>query len=213
VAYGGISGERYLYEHDDLWRHPRLNQFIPSYVLHPLARRRQKAPVEDYNHIEVAKIARQVVQQGGLVQAGGHGQLSGICTHWELWSFVQGGMTPLEALKCGTMHGARYLGLDGDLGSLEPGKLADLIVIAQGHDPTREIRDSEHIDQVMANGQLFDAATMNQLSGEKRAAPQFFFHQSGQQPGMSLPRLPDCDCCRPIPSPYLPAVSLEEYVQ
>ena len=98
VAYGGISGEQYWYQIDDLWLHPRLQTFIPPHVLNPRSRRRQKSPDEDYNHMRVAEIARQVVDQGGLVQAGGHGQLCGICTHWEMWSFVQGGMTPMQAL-------------------------------------------------------------------------------------------------------------------
>ncbi len=102
--------------HDDLWAHPRLNAFTPKNILHPRSRRREKAPLEDYNHIRVAEIAKQVVEQGGLAQTGGHGQLVGIDTHWELWSLVQGGMSNLDALRCGTILGARYLGLDKDLG-------------------------------------------------------------------------------------------------
>ncbi len=197
VAYGGISGERYWYEVDDLWEHPRLQHFLPPYVLQPKSRRRQKAPLEDYNHIKVAEIARQVVQQGGLVQAGGHGQLPGICTHWEMWSFVQGGMTPLEALRCGTLYGAKYLGLDQDLGSLEVGKLADLVVIERGCDPTREIRDSQQIELVMANGRLFDAKTMAEVAGTRQSAPVFFFDNGAHALGTDLPRIKNCECLRP----------------
>ncbi len=197
VAYGGISGERYWYDVDDLWLHPRLNQFVPPHVLHPRSRRRMKAPLEDYNHIKVAQIAAQVVKDGGLVQIGGHGQLAGMAAHWELWSFVQGGMKPIEALQCGTINGAKYLGLDGDLGSIEPGKLADLIVIERGFDPTKNIRHSEKISMVMANGKLFDATTMAGISEPEIAAPHFYFQDGNQDLGTRMPRIPGCDCCRP----------------
>lgn len=198
VAYGGISGERYWYAENDLWEHPRLNQFLPRSILHPRSRRREKAPLEDYNHIRVAEIANQVVKDGGMVQAGGHGQLNGIDTHWELWSFVQGGMTPMESLRCGTLLGAKYLGLDRDLGSLEVGKLADILVFERGHDPTKNIRDSEHIQLVIANGRVFDAASMKELSGDEAEAPKFFFHDPEQAlMGTSMPRVKGCDCSRP----------------
>lgn len=194
VAFGRLSGERYWYEEADLWEHPRLQRFIPPHVLQPRARRREKAPLEDYNHIKVASITKQLVDQNGLVQAGGHGQLNGICTHWEMWSFVQGGMTPLEALRCGTLNGARYIGLDGDLGSLETGKLADLVIFKKDHDPSENIRHSEHIEWVMANGRLFDAATMTAF-GEETRSP-FFWVSHG--PGSSLDTLPTAGCqhCR-----------------
>lgn len=197
VAYGGISGERYWYQFDDLWTHPRLNNFIPKAILHPRSRRREKAPLEDYNHMRVAEIARQVVEQGGMAQTGGHGQLNGIDTHWELWSLVQGGMSNLDALRCGTLLGAKYLGLDADLGSLEPGKLADLVIIERGHDPTKDIRDSQQIAMVMANGRLFDAMTMSEVGGDESPAPKFFFHDPAQQTGALMPRVRGCDCCRP----------------
>ena len=67
----------------------------------------------------------------------------------------QGGMTNLEALRAATIDGARYLGLDGDLGSIEQGKLADLVVLDRN--PLENIRNSESIGMVMLNGRLMDA--------------------------------------------------------
>jgi imidazolonepropionase-like amidohydrolase/Tol biopolymer transport system component len=194
VAYGGISGEQYWYEHDDLWQHERLKSFIPPHILNPRSRRREKSPLEDYNHIRVAEIARQVVDDGGLVQAGGHGQLNGLCTHWEMWSFVQGGMTPLQALQCGTINGAKYLGLDADLGSIEPGKLADLLVFQSGTDPTKQIRDSEKIHLTIANGRIFESATMKELDG--KTAPNFFWHYADNGISYPIPIATGCSCGR-----------------
>ena len=81
--------------------------------------------------------------------------------------FVQGGMTPLEALRCATWNGARYLGLDRDIGSLEPGKLADIVVI--DGNPLADIRQSEKVRYTVANGRLYDAATLNEEGGRPRA--------------------------------------------
>lgn len=193
VAYGGLGGENYWYEVDDLWQHERLQTFIPPQRLNPRSRRRTKAPLEDYNHRRVAEITRQLIDVGGLVQAGGHGQLNGICTHWEMWSFVQGGMTPMQALRSGTLHGAQYLGLDGDLGSLEQGKLADLIVMQAGADPARDIRDSEKIQLTIANGRVFQSSTMAEAGAEP---PRFFWQKSGQGVSFPLLGMPGCGCIR-----------------
>ena len=195
VAYGGLSGENYWYEVDDLWLHPRLQKFIPPHVLVPRSKRRNKAPREDYNHIRVAEIAKQVVDSGGLVQAGGHGQLNGICTHWELWSFVQGGMTPMESLRCGTILGAKYVGLDGDIGSIESGKLADIIVMEKEADPTTDIRDTERIHYVVANGRIFDARRMVEL-GSKEPPKDFYWSHIGHGMSFSVPRGEGCGCQR-----------------
>ncbi len=197
VAYGGLSGEQYWYQLEDLWLHPRLKSFIPPHILNPRSHRRNKAPLEDYNHMRVAEIARQVVEQGGLVQAGGHGQLNGICTHWELWSFVQGGMTPMQALRCGTLNGATYIGLDADLGSIEPGKLADVLVIEKGRDPTKDIRDSEKIHYVVANGRVFDARNMNELGSPAPRAPFYWTHH-GQGLSRGIPHAAGCGCQRAL---------------
>ena len=196
VAYGGLSGENYWYEVDDLFLHPRLREFVPPHVLTPRSRRRSKAPIDDYNHIKVAQIAAEVVAQGGMTQAGGHGQLNGICTHWEMWSFVQGGMTPMESLRCGTLFGAKYLGLDGDIGSLEVGKLADIIVIQAGADPTRDIRDSEKIEYTIANGRVFKARRMNELGSSAPREPFYWSHAEYGGISVSYPRTSACSCQR-----------------
>jgi len=102
---------------------------------------------------------------------GAHGQREGLGAHWEMWMFAQGGMTSLEAIRASTLDPAKYLGLDKNVGSLEVGKLADLMVI--DGDPLKNIRDSDKIDYTMINGRLFDAATMNEV-GKKQREPLFF---------------------------------------
>ena len=90
------------------------------------------------------------------MQLGAHGQLQGLGAHWELWMLQQGGMTPMEALRVRDIDGASYLGLDRDIGSLEKGKLADLVVLDRN--PLENIRNSESSRVVMMNGRLYDRA-------------------------------------------------------
>ena len=196
VAYGGIWGENYWYDIDEIWKNQRVVSFIPPHLLNPRARRRTKAPLEDYNHIRQARITKQVIDNGGMVQAGGHGQLNGLDTHWEMWAMVQGGMTPLEALRCGTLYGAKYVGLEGDIGSLKAGKLADLIVMEKGRDPIKNIRQSENIQYVIANGRLFDAKTMDELKKKSRIKRQPFYWERANSGIGILPTVTiGCEAC------------------
>lgn len=196
VAYGGLGGENYWYDVDEVWRNERVMAFNPPQKVIPRARRRTTAPEEDYNHIRQARITKRLIDNGGWVQAGGHGQLNGICTHWELWSFVQGGMSPLEALRSGTLHGARYLGLDNDLGTIEPGKLADLIVFEPNADPTKDIRQSQNIEWVIANGRVFEAKTMNEAGNHPRQRKPFYWEQSPLASGLIMHDPAKCAGCQ-----------------
>ncbi len=107
------------------------------------------------------------------VNLGAHGQLQGLGAHWELWMLAQGGMSPLEALRCATANGAYYLGMEQELGSLEPGKLADLIVLEKN--PLEDIRNSEAILYVMKNGRLYDAETLNEIGNHPRPRLPFYW--------------------------------------
>ena len=129
------------------------------------------APNDDFNHVLIAKGAKQIMDAGGAVQLGAHGQLQGLGAHWELWMLQQGGMTPLEALRAATIDGARYLGLDGDIGSIEKGKLADLIVLDRN--PLENIRNSESIDLVVLNGRVYDSKTLNEVGNHPRERAKF----------------------------------------
>ena len=177
VGYGGIWGENYWYHHTNVWENERLMTFSPRFVIDPVSRRRVMAPEEEYNHFEIARTVKQLADAGVLVQLGAHGQREGLAAHWELWMFEQGGMSPLEALRTATLNGAEYLGLDGDLGSLEAGKLADVIVLEEN--PLDDIRNSETVRYTMIGGRLYDARTMNQVGNHTADRGRLFFEEDG----------------------------------
>jgi imidazolonepropionase-like amidohydrolase len=156
-----------------VWENPRLSKFVPAFVLDPRSRRRTMAPDDEWNHFALSKIADKLDQAGVYVNTGAHGQREGLGLHWELWMLVQGGMKPLEALRCGTLNGARSLGMDRDIGSLEPGKLADVTVI-EG-DPLKDIRQSEKVTWTMVNGRLYDAATLNETAPKERKRAKYWW--------------------------------------
>ncbi|MET0519663.1 MAG: amidohydrolase family protein [Burkholderiaceae bacterium] len=182
VAYGGLDGEHYWYARTEVWKHPLLSKYVPRTVLESRSVRRETAPEEDFNVIQVARTATELARAGVGTHIGAHGQREGLGAHWEMWMFGLGGMTPLEALQTATLSPAKYLGLDKDLGSLEVGKLADLVVISG--DVLKDIRQSDQISQVMVNGRLYDAATMNEVVSRNKPRKPFFFE--GRE-GQSMP--------------------------
>ncbi len=175
VNYGGMSGEYWWYENSDVWAKDRLLSFVPRPIVDARSRRRQVSPANEYHHITVAASGKDLVDRGVTMQVGAHGQLQGLAAHWELWMFAQGGMSPHEALRSATLHGAQYLGLDGDIGSLEVGKLADLVVLNEN--PLDDIYHTENIHSVMINGRLYDAATMNETGNHANVRAPFYWER------------------------------------
>ncbi|HAE35835.1 MAG TPA: amidohydrolase, partial [Bacteroidetes bacterium] len=182
VNYGGLNGEYYWYQHTDVWKDSKLLTFTPRDVIDPRARHRTMVPEEEYEngHILVSQSCKKLTDAGVRVNLGAHGQLQGLGAHWELWMLAQGGMTNMEALRSATVNGAYYLGMEDDLGSLKPGKLADLIVLDK--DPLEDIMNSNSVHYTMVNGRLYDASTMNETGNYDRKRLPFYWETGGYAP-------------------------------
>ncbi|HSG46607.1 MAG TPA: amidohydrolase family protein [Longimicrobiales bacterium] len=181
VSYGGVSGEYYWYEHENVWENQRLLTFSPRGPIDARSRRRLKmAGDEDYHHIAVARHVNALNQRGVLTNIGAHGQLDGPAAHWEMWMFAQGGMSNLDVIRSATINPARSLGFDADIGSIEEGKLADLLVLEA--DPLADIRNSDDIELVMVNGRLYDARTLNQVGNHPSQRPLVALERAPQGP-------------------------------
>jgi imidazolonepropionase-like amidohydrolase/Tol biopolymer transport system component len=178
VCYGAPNGEYYWYQHTNVWEKERLLRFTPRGIIDSRSRFRTMLPEEEYEngHILVSKSLKKLNDVGTLINMGAHGQIQGIGAHWELWMMQQGGMTNFEALKTATINPAISLGLDKSIGSLEEGKLADLIVLDAN--PLDNIRNTETIRYTMVNGRLYDAETMNEIGNNPKPRGKFFWEMN-----------------------------------
>ncbi|MDB5087374.1 MAG: amidohydrolase, partial [Mucilaginibacter sp.] len=173
VSYGTQFGENFWYDRTEVWKNEHLLNFTPQSLVDARSRRRSTSEYGDYGHIQVSKYVKQIADGGTKVNLGAHGQLQGLGAHWELWMLTQGGMTPMQAIRCATINGASYLGMDKEIGSLELGKLADLIVL--NDNPLDDIHNSEKIKYVMVNGRLYDADSMNEIGNREKPRQAFWW--------------------------------------
>ena len=178
VEYGGPFGEGWFYQSEDLLHDAKLRHFTHPVDFDAKIRRRGQgnapgpagfAVKEEYAMWQHAQDVAKAVKAGGRIGVGSHGQLQGLGMHWEIWLLASGGLPAHDVLRSATIVGAEAIGLSQDLGSLEPGKLADLIVLDK--DPLADIRNTNTLSEVMVNGRLFDANTLDEVYPRQRKLP------------------------------------------
>ena len=175
VCYNAPGGEYYWYQHSNVWENEKLLRFTPRGIIDTRSRFRTMLPEEEFEngHILVSKSLKKLMDAGVKINMGAHGQLQGLGAHWEIWMMQQGGMTNHQALETATINAATSLGLNKWIGSLETGKLADLIIMDKN--PLENIRNTESIRYTMVNGRLYDAEQMNELGNYNKPKTKFFW--------------------------------------
>jgi hypothetical protein len=150
---------RYWTQATDVWNDPKVQRWTAWQGLAP-KRHFDARPLREYTSHLVAQTAFDIVRAGGRAVTGGHGEEPGADTQWELWALGLA-MPPLEALRAATLSGAWFLGVEQDLGSLEVGKLADLVILRSN--PLENIRNTADIRYVMQRGRIYDASTLDEV--------------------------------------------------
>jgi len=188
IVFGELLGENWIWQHERVWDDPRAQTFIqvttsgysplaPGHYAPPWVRgmttMHASEEIYDIGFRSVSRSMKKLDDAGVTVAAGSHGQAAGLAQHWEMRLLAEGGMSNHRVLRAATLNGARTLGFDGQIGSLEPGKLADLIILDR--DPLADIRNTNSVRWTMVNGRLYDAHTMDETGSRERPRGKFYW--------------------------------------
>lgn len=170
----GPWDEEHFWLTEEVWQDAMQQRWVPWRHL-AVHRRGVLRPESDYSFALGAQALADVIAEGGCGSFGGHFQQPGLATHWHIWSAARA-MSPYEALRTATLGGAEALGLQADLGSIEPGKLADLVVL--NSNPLDAIENTADLRYVMKGGVLYEATTLDELWPRERSFGAYPWLQS-----------------------------------
>jgi len=172
VVYNGPSGETYFHQTERLWEDPKLLHFFTQDQLIGL-RRTTHYWEDDHYAKQMARALHKLTEAGIRLNMGAHGQMMGAGAHWEMELFVHGGYTPMEAIEIATINGFTHHGLDHILGSLEKGKLADIVIMEQN--PLENIRNTRSIKYVVKNGVVYGGEDAARVYPNPKSASKLYF--------------------------------------
>jgi hypothetical protein len=180
ISNGGPPAQDYFLTTASPHSDAKLNRFIPHYVIAEKTERVRWFWPQDYLYPRVAQGAAKIMRAGGLIGVGSHGEIQGLAYNWELQALAAGGLTPHEVLQAATIESSEVIGRSTELGSLEPGKFADLIVLEKN--PLEDIKNTLSICQIMKNGRLYKADTLDELWPRRRQlSPNWFWGEVASQ--------------------------------
>ncbi|HSL70700.1 MAG TPA: amidohydrolase family protein, partial [Longimicrobiales bacterium] len=162
----------YFFAERDVWKDPKQQRFMPWRQLFGHLRRRELRPATDYSYPLIAQGLADIIAEGGYGAIGSHGEHHGLAPHWEVWMGASA-LGALGALRVASLGGAHMLGADQDLGSIEPGKLADLIVL--NSNPLENIRNTLDMRYVMKGGVLYDSETLDEVWPEQKKFGPYYW--------------------------------------
>ena len=176
VSYGGPFGENYFYAKENVHDDPKLRRFGPEDYIDVRARRRGSNPLgagwtldDEYVFKRHAQFVKRLVEDSARAAVGSHGQIMGVGYHWELWAMGSGGLSNHDVLRTATIYGAEAIGFGKDIGTIEAGKYADLLVFEA--DPLADLRNTVKTQYVMKNGRLYEGATLNEVWPRQKPLP------------------------------------------
>lgn len=194
VTFGELMGESYLYQTTRAWEDPKVKLYVqettssysplnvpgsaPPYV-RGMTSIHAADEIWDIGFRAVSRSIRKLDDAGVRINVGSHGQIAGLAMHWEMQLLAQGGMGNHRILRAATLNGAQTLGLDRQIGSLETGKLADLIVLDAN--PLEAIRNTNTVRYTMVNGRLYDSLSMNEIGNYDRPRSKFYWELADYQ--------------------------------
>lgn len=155
MNYGGIFGQHWVHQTFNIPEDPKLRRYVKHDILESLTEVKQ-APNSSYLFFNTTISTAKLAKRGVRTNVGAHGeQPIGFLYHSEMLMMAMGGQEPYEVLRHATIGGATSLGLNASVGSIEAGKLADLVIYPPSVDSIYKVWEkSMHMEYVMRGGTL-----------------------------------------------------------